>query len=282
MNINKRFYLTLRHPSVFFEYFFYFFNLLFLFFIIYLFLLNSYLFCGDISHGKGSYLLIMHSTLAITSKFLWYFYMFLILLLAVLYINKYNNYYFFLLSYIVYKISIYGLIHTCLFLITGMIWGDYSWGFPVSVEFRFLNLLLLCLTYLLFIIVGYVHLFNIYNALHGFAFNLIITLLLGFNFFDLLSTYPQFYFILDFFSIHIKRYELHQSDESLHFFLISISGYYISIIFVYLFYILFTLFYQITCHFCFFVLSVDSYTHFFYLRNLKKVHSMNATSYLFL
>jgi hypothetical protein len=264
---SSKFSVILNQVNIFAEHFFYYFNLLLICFVTYLFTLNSYLFCGDISHGKGSYLLIMHSTLAITSKLLWYLYLFFIITVLFLYNVQKNKAYILFIVYLIYHVSIYGAVHTSLFLITGMIWGDYSWGFPVSIEFRFLSLLFLFCVYFGCSLFVYSLLFNYYLPITLLFFSIAITLFCGFNIVDLTMSNSKTRVLLDLLSIHINRFELHQSDESLHFFLISISGYYISIIFIYFFYLTFLFCYRCIVVLQAFLLSTDSTLYYYYLIN---------------
>jgi hypothetical protein len=249
--------------SNFFLFFFYFFNWFFYFFICFLFLLNSLLFCGDMTHGRGSYLLIMHSTLAIFTKFFWYLFLFIFFIFFYFFLNIRPYYYFYYIcKYLLFISSLFGFCYYFLFLLTGIIWGDYSWGFSLSVEYRFV---LLCLYILFFLFYIFCFFLNFDIRIHlsicfGFIFLLILlqsfSLLQSFFFNDYLSSF---------------RVELHQSDESLHFFLLSISGYYISLIFIYVIYLFFILFfYYFICFLNFFFILLFSIS-VWYFRNVRNV-----------
>jgi hypothetical protein len=243
---------------IFFLFFLYFFNWFFYLFLFYLFILNSSLFCGDIIHGRGSYLLIMHSTLAIFTKMLWYSYIFFFFIFLYLYFFTFarnNNYYFYIIIfYVLFILSLFGFLYNNLFLITGLVWGDYSWGFSISLEFRFL-LLCLYICYYGSIILCYIFSISKLNMLiiHFFF----ICLLLLVNFVAWIQFIPYISEFLSFLNLNNIRVELHQSEQSLHFFLLSISGYYVSLIFIYLIYFI------VICIFSFFI----SFLHLFLVFN---------------
>ncbi len=266
------FLLFIHNFLLFFSWFFYFLLLL-------LFSLNSYLFCGDITHGRGSYLLIMHSSLAVFCNILLYLFIliFIIACIYFYYISLYS-YYFYFIYYLLYVISLFSFYYYILFLWTGIIWGDYAWGFPVSIEYRFIVILL-------HIIFFFISALLLFFRIHFFFSSIfILSCLLTFIFLQFIDWLSNFAIKewFTFISNAISRVEMHQSDESLHFFLLSISGYYISLIFIYIIYLLFALIFITITSTLLFVYVFDIYFVQWYLNNLYKNRSSFFIYYILL
>jgi hypothetical protein len=265
-----RLYLNIR---IVVQAFFLFFISFFYYFFLFLFCLNAYLFCGDFIHGKGSYFLIMHSSLAIITRICFYIFIFILFILLLLsylhwsYIFSYFKYLFFILN-------IYCLFYYFLFLFTGILWGDYAWGFPVSIEYRFI---LLCLYIAVFSCIIFYYMFNF------FIFYLLsIFLLLILFFYEFPSVYSHLVYQFGLPSIlsSIKGTELHQSDASLHFFLLSISGYYIALIFLYIISIVVLLSFMFVSVLYYIIFLCEPFIFKFYSNLFQRYASQSSIIYL--
>jgi hypothetical protein len=261
----------INYCSNLFLFFFYFFNWFFCFLFFFLFLLNSSLFCGDVMHGRGSYLLIMHSSLAIFCKILWYSFLicFLFFIYYFLYIQS-SYYFFYLVYYYLFLCSLFNLLYYFLFLCTGLVWGDYSWGFSLSIEFRFI-LLFLYIMFFLLLIFAFIYLDSV---LIVFRLCIIfITLLLLLQLVSWLQFSSFMSAFLQSISLHGSRVEVHQSEESLHFFLLSISGYYVSLIFIYVVYLFCIFFFYLVFGLLNIMLLLSPFNFSLYNRNSTSVKS---------
>lgn len=195
-----------------------------LFFQIYLLFSKLYIFNGDIYHGLSSYLLIIHSTLAISSNFFYYFlvfFLFIYILYNNIFLNNIRS-----IANIIYVSSIFISYHIFLFILTGIIWSDYSWGLFLPMEYRTIKLFFLLLIYIT-IYIAYIFLKKKFIYIGAVIICFIIL-----------------FFIFDFFVIDIYKnsFEIHQNESSLHLFLLSVSGSYIFSIFLLIVYLLFLLF----------------------------------------
>nr|YP_009118154.1 hypothetical protein [Stachyamoeba lipophora]AJF22904.1 hypothetical protein [Stachyamoeba lipophora] len=243
------------------------------FFCFFYFLLNFYLFSGDLYHGYGSYFLIMHSSLASLNKVIWFFFFFCFFYSIFFYKQIHLYYYSWYLSvHLLFYISIYGLNQAWLFMLTGIIWGDYSWGFSYSIEYKFIILLLFILMYVGSVIFYIFSKNNLYVYFSVFRFLLFVFFSLTFCMMLTDNTFVSSYIfkIFNFLGFVVTRFEIHQSDESLHFLLLSLSGYYIYIIFIYILYYILSFVYG-SVNISLFFFSTFNY-------NINSFYSTNAVA----
>lgn len=83
-------------------------------------------------------------------------------------------------------------------------------------------------------------------------------------------------------NLHNSRVEVHQSEESLHFFLLSISGYYVSLIFIYVIYLFCIFIFYLVFGLLNILLLLNSFNFIWYSRNSVYVKSKVFCSFYLL
>ena len=209
---------------------------LFIFIIITLnILLNTLYIADSISeHGTISNMVDLHSSFAITTKILMIInFTFCLVLIVVWLITFYfreyknilKNIFIFNLGQLYFMLYIISLVYSLYFVFTGFVWAEFTWGGRIwKFESKMIQLWIHIILNILFCFIFFFYRKNSFFFILNLVF---IISIISFLFFSFYSDIKQ-------------PYSVHQSTDSLHFFLRFVgagTGYYVIIFVLYLFYL---------------------------------------------